>query len=449
MIVENNSRKLLENKLVVLWLKNGIFSLGIAGLYSIILVILRTPQLSEFITNKELFKSALVVHVNLSVLVWLLSITAVIWSLKMREIYLGLICARLAIIGSIMISISPFFEQQAPVINNYIPMLENIIFIIGISLFGISMLLFAFNTLFNYSVLGEKNLLSIASSSSALMFILVWLCFTLSYLELQQVISLVPVDRDFFYELLYWSGGHLLQFVYTQSLLIVWLVLFETTLGRKLQFQKIYLYLLGLNLILASGILLGHLLYDLISEQFKHYYTLHMKYTGGIVPVAVLLLLTYEAFFPPIAIKRENQYAKSATQAAIICSSSLFLAGGLIGIFIASTNVAIPAHYHGSIVGISVGFMGLAYWLCKLDNSKRACQQLYILSIGQILHISGLAFAGGYGVLRKTTSMEIAAKAKLALGLMGGGGLIAIIGGLIFVVICGRNLFLKLSPINN
>ena len=69
-----------QNKSAINWLKNGIWALAFAGLYSIVLVILRTPQLSQIFTDKSAFKSSLIIHVNLSVLVWLLSITCIIWS---------------------------------------------------------------------------------------------------------------------------------------------------------------------------------------------------------------------------------------------------------------------------------------------------------------------------------------------------------------------------------
>jgi uncharacterized membrane protein len=66
-----------ENKLAISWLKNGIWALALAGFYSIVLVILRTPQLSQIISDKSVFKSSLVIHVNLSVLAWLLSMIQV------------------------------------------------------------------------------------------------------------------------------------------------------------------------------------------------------------------------------------------------------------------------------------------------------------------------------------------------------------------------------------
>ena len=78
----------------------------------------------------------------------------------------------------------------------------------------------------------------------------------------------------------------------------------------------------------------------------------------------------------------------------------------------------------------------------KLSSySKWPNIQLITISFGQLIHISGLALAGGYGVLRKNPDGEIALSAKVYMGMLGGGGLIAIIGGLMFVYICATRLY--------
>lgn len=73
--------------------------------------------------------------------------------------------------------------------------------------------------------------------------------------------------------------------------------------------------------------------------------------------------------------------------------------------------------------------------------------QICVLTIGQLLHIIGFALAGRYRVLRKNPSDELTMSIKIYIG-MGGGGLIAIIGGLMFVYICAKKLY-SLQKINN
>ncbi|MCC8417381.1 MAG: cbb3-type cytochrome c oxidase subunit I [Rickettsia endosymbiont of Bryobia graminum] len=447
---ENNIISYLRNnQLASYWLKNGITALALAGIYSIILVFLRTPLLSSLFSNTEIFKSSLVIHVNLSILVWLLSVTAAIWSYAAPTSNYNFTFVILAFLGTVLIALAPLCGQNFPVMNNYIPMLENIIFILGISLFGIAVLLFAclrlyyiyFNKSNNYS----DKLINITIASTTTLYILVWLCFLLSYLQLQVVINFTPIGIEYFYELLFWSGGHLLQFIYTQILTLIWIILFSQWLDREVKFSKVFFILLNLNFIIAIIAIFGHF-YDITSNEFREYYTKQMRYGGSIAPVAILIVMLWEK------ISKNNtsdsyaivNYRSNISLTTLICSILLFLFGGFIGLLIKGMNVTIPAHYHGSIVGISIAFMGFSF-LPYYNQKEKTYFSLVIiiLTIGQILHITGLLFAGGYGALRKTPGLEMEFSAKLLMGVMGFGGLIAIVGGLMFVVICGRKIFFK------
>ncbi|WP_375330889.1 hypothetical protein [Candidatus Tisiphia endosymbiont of Oplodontha viridula] len=454
MNLENIIPQLSRNKLAIYWLGNGIFSLALAGVYSIILVMLRTPMLINLFSNTEIFRSALVIHVNLSILVWLMSVTACVWSYNLESTTFSIACVIIAFISTALIALSPFFGQNFPVMNNYIPMLENIIFILGISLFGVSVLLFALYTLWNCCKISYFNsLINFTILSTVIIWVLVWVCFIWSYCQLQEIIKLVPVDIEFYYELLFWSGGHLLQFIYTQILILVMTVLFHAWIGKELRFKKLYLALLYLNFIISIAAISGHLLYDIIDAEFKEYYTKQMKYGGGIAPVLSLIVMFYEVkWFHSRESGNDIKGSKdirevqmSLVKTTIICSSILFLSGGFIGILITGMNVTIPAHYHGSIVGISVAFMGFCFLLCDDKQQKNSyfTTAIITITIGQMLHIIALLFAGGYGVLRKTPWVEMPVTNKLLMGIMGGGGGIAIVGGLMFVIICGRRMLFK------
>ncbi|MFV9856097.1 MAG: cbb3-type cytochrome c oxidase subunit I [Rickettsia aeschlimannii] len=521
----NSTNQLQNNSLTNSWLKLGILSLGFAGLYSIILVVLRTPQLSSFFPNPHIFKSALIIHVNLSVLIWLLSVTASVWGsetslrgeakprrgnlmkqYKIPEIVTLSTFARndvfrlypkLAFLATLLIAISPIAGHN-PVMNNYIPMLENIVFILGLSLFGVTLLLYAINILYFFDWTNLNSLVNFTVLSTIIMFILSFVCFGWSYNGLQNIIQIIPIEIEFYYELLFWSGGHLLQFIYTQILIFIWVSLFGELIGRELKFQKFCLFVLYLNFIFGILTLFGHIFYDIIDGAFKVFYTNHMKYLGGIAPVLYLIGMgvVLVGVFDPPRLERYNKKKNNnnfldltiksrddtvtindrVIKTILLCSITLFLLGGLIAMNITGINVAIPAHYHGSIVGISIACMGCSYlgigrYQCHCERLKRAWQSheviqklprllprryfvpprndniinfiFYLLTFGQILHILGLAFAGGYGVMRKDPNSVMPMSAKLLMGMMGGGGFIAIVGGLMFVYICVRVMFFK------
>jgi hypothetical protein len=464
---------LASDDYLVAWLKNGIWALAIAGVYSLILVVLRTPQLSHLFTDQSIFKSALVIHVNLSVLVWMLSITCCIWSVGKIKIGIESWLARSAFLGMLLMALSPLYPESSPVMNNYIPMLENIVFIIGLAIFGavvlclsILVVLTSFYEKINND--GER-IIAIVKFTSAFMFICVWVCFMLSFLGLDDLSEIVPLDIDFYYEMLFWSGGHLLQFIYTQILLLVLLVLAEIWRGRKVAYASIYEMLFALNFVLGIAVFVGHYKYSIADGAFKEFYTLHMIYGAGVVPTIFIASLLLEL------LQKRAKAAPKFVITSFLASVILFLSGGAIGAAISGINVTIPAHYHGSIVGISVAFMGFCYAYCfqsriivNIKNlegvvsvlytpfahknstknfypDKIASWQIIILTTGQMLHIAGLALSGGYGVLRKTPGGIIDPHVKFYMGMMGGGGLLAIIGGLMFVYICAKSFYSDLQ----
>ncbi len=125
----------------------------------------------------------------------------------------------------------------------------------------------------------------------------------------------------------------------------------------------------------------------------------------------------------------------------------LFTVGGVLGFMIAGLDIVVPAHYHGSTVGVTLAFMGLTYYLLPrlgfAPPGRLAIWQPYVYGGGQLLHILGLAWTGGYGVQRKTAgaSEGVDRLGEIAgMGTMGLGGLISVIGGLLFLVVAYQSM---------
>ena len=98
--------------------------------------------------------------------------------------------------------------------------------------------------------------------------------------------------------------------------------------------------------------------------------------------------------------------------------------------------------------------MGVVYVLLPrlgfpLRNPKMAIWQPIVYSGGQLMHVGGLVWSGGYGVQRKVAGAEQALNSVervLGMGLMGLGGLISSIGGLLFLIIVLRALSRRVQP---
>jgi heme/copper-type cytochrome/quinol oxidase subunit 1 len=181
-----------------------------------------------------------------------------------------------------------------------------------------------------------------------------------------------------------------------------------------------------------------YLAYDVSSVEHHRLLTWLMQFGGGLAipPVAVAVLW---ACFRRGRVERDQ----GPLRAALLTSIALFGVGGIIGFFIHGSNVKIPAHYHGSIIGVTIALMGLAYLLLPVlgfarPSARLATLQPYLYGGGQLLHVIGLVWSGGYGVQRKVAGSEQMLRTTqevLGMGLMGLGGFIAVGGGVLFLFV--------------
>ena len=114
-------------KTTTAWLMLALASLVGAGVFSILLVLARTPVVQKITPFIDFFRIALVVHVDLSVLIWLLSIAGVMWSLSSSRDLPGWdrLSFWLAAAGTAIVIIAPFAGAADPLMNNYVPLLRH------------------------------------------------------------------------------------------------------------------------------------------------------------------------------------------------------------------------------------------------------------------------------------------------------------------------------------
>ena len=427
----NNSSR---TKLARLWLTLGISALVASGFYSILLVLSRTPAIQDMIPLLDFFHIALVVDVDLSVLIWFLAFEGVLWALHDNGRFLSM--ARLSFwlcaAGTVIIAISPFLGADEPLMNNYVPVLVDPVYFSGLLMFAAGFLILVLRALF-FSDKGQSSpAFSFALKAAAIAAILSIMALLMSYSGLPDELNDVT---DF--EVLFWGGGHILQFTHSIILLIVWLWLASAT-GSSINIKPTTLRILFA--IAVAPVLFAipvYLMHEVTSLEHRDGFTQLMRY-GGLTTLPLSLIVIFSVISTR-TVEASHRPARNALLASII----LFGAGGVLGFMIEGINVVIPAHYHGSIVGVTLAFMGLTYYLLpklgfRSAVSRAAKIQPWVYGGGQMMHILGLAWSGGYGVQRKTAGSaqgldnlpEIAGMAMMGLG-----GLIAIIGGLIFVVV--------------
>ena len=438
--VPQDSRRLIA----LGWLWLCALSLLGAGVFSLLLVVSRTPYISDLIPWIGFFHSALVVHVDLSVLVWSLAFGGILWSLNQRAGHSGLAwtALTLAYMGSIVIVVSPFVRDAQPLMSNYVPVLQHPVFFLGLALFASGFSLLVINSMIFMAPVGPwmsaVGALRFGLNTAAVSAAVAMICFVCSYLQIPDYLM-----GESFFELLFWGGGHVLQFTYTLLMLVCWLWL-STAAGLTLPVSpRVVLIILfvGLACVFVSPLI--YMAFPITAPEHVELFTWLMRWGGslGTVPLALAVIIGLLQY-------GGNTDQEIIARSALQCSLFLFGAGGLIGFMITGNNVTIPAHYHGAIVGVTLAMMGVCYLLLPqlgypLQNTKLVIWQPVIYSVGQLMHVGGLLWSGGYGVQRKVAGSEQgldSIERVLGMGLMGLGGLIASIGGLLFLIVVLRAL---------
>ena len=415
------------------WLWLGVMALIGSGLLAVLLVLSRTPGIQDVFPLKDLFRAALVVHVDLSVAVWFMAFAAVIWCAlgSAGLAWMGWGGFGLAALGTALMSVSPFFPNAEPVLNNYIPVLKQTLFFVSIWTFGAGLsltVLRALLTTWPQRFLSEPLRLgaflgAVAAFLSLGAFVWSW--------------AMVPwIEGVIYYEVVFWGGGHTLQFQHALLMVVAWLWIAIRLGSPSVASARAVSFLF---LVAALPLLLVPAIYLLVPAGSLPHMELFAKlmlwghpYMGPLILLGAVSLWALRG--------RPADPAKSA----LLASFTLFALGGVLGYLIQGVNVVIPAHYHGSTVGVTLAFMGLAYVLLPTlgfgrAEGRMAIWQPYVYGAGQLIHVLGLAWSGGYGVQRKVAGAEqmlTTLPQKVGMGMMGLGGLIAVIGGLMFVLVC-------------
>jgi hypothetical protein len=425
------------------WLILGLVALVAAGVYSILLVMARTPLVQEVVPYIDFFHVALVVHVTLSVMIWLLAMSAAFWSLSAASEHAlwDRLSFWLAALGTFVIIVCPFFGAGEPLMNNYVPILQHPLFYVGLGLFAAGILSHLLRAL-----LSRPRLAKDLDGTAALHFGI-----TLS--TLLTGISLIAVfaswlglpssmDGQIYFEFLFWGSGHIIQFSYTLLMMIAWVVLaFASGVRFELtpRLTLVFLVFLALPVLTVPFLYLAH---DVTSSGHRLAFTELMKF-GGLSCLPLGLAVT-AGLWRSAKPEGEGRYLR----AALISSLALFAVGGALGFMIAGLDIVIPAHYHGATVGVTIAFMGLTYYLLPRLGfgaipARLATWQPYIYGSGQLMHIAGLAWSGGYGVQRKTAGVAQGLEGigqTAGMGLMGLGGLVSVTGGVLFLIVAWKSL---------
>jgi cytochrome c oxidase subunit I len=438
-------------RLLAGWLGLAVGSLVVAGLFAAVAAFARTPVVYRLFSAGA-FQLALVGHVTFAFTVWFVAFSGALWvyvawranfPLSLRWSWAGL---GVAVAGTALLAIPAFTGVGKPYLSDYVPAIDHPLFWMGLTLTGVGVGVQAVAYLVAYGrgrrpappAGGSRGTdvpeaLAMAVGALALL-----LALGVTALSLGRLHDEVP----FGYRLraLFWGPGHLLQFLHVSGTVAAWLVAAAVAVGiappsRRIVRACVWGFLPFL--IVTAALYLAYAPEALLTNHLVTIGTF-WGVGAGAVPVGLMLASAW---------RRRGSLRRlpwgSPVFSGTALSLALFSIGGVLGVVGFNQDTRVPAHYHGMVGAVTLAYMGLAPLLLEISgrrvwSARVARWQPYLYGLGLLGIMAGMHWAGGHGAPRKTFGFTWAdAQALIAMNLMGVGSLLAILGGLAFVLNVG------------
>lgn len=411
------------------------------GVYAFLIVLSRAPVIGAMFTSPDFFKTGLVTHVVLAVVIWFLAFVLFLTHYSTNsfdaEKY-ELAAPAGAMLGVLMIVVTPFTGPAHPTLNNYVPVLARPLYLSGVGIFFVSAIAGAVMRAGSvYSSAFKKNEIPAPAAMSLLVagfaLIIGAVCFAVAWSQLAAPAEGKGEVSRMFFESLFWGGGHVLQFANTAGLMAVWAFLTREFSGSDIVNAKVAFVVFAIMSVFIIAAPLYYLAEPVFSPENRGFYTQLKGWGLSFGPVV---------FGVALAARWKKMSVKGAELFGLYASLALFTFGGLIALTIEGSDTRIPAHYHGSIGAVTLGFMTMGLFVMSRNGrlavkEKWRAIQLGAYATGQGLFVLGLFIGGTRGLQRKTFGVEQKlddAVKFFGMTVMGLGGLLAILSGAVFVI---------------
>ncbi len=388
----------------------------------------------------------------------------------------------LMLLGALMVEFEMWSGKADVLFTSYVPLRAEPPFYLGVILFAVGALLVVcvfFGTLAvakrEKTYTGSVPLVTYGAITAAIIAVITLGHGAAIYIPtFLWSLGKMQVDPQV-YRMVWWGLGHSSQQVNVAAMVSVWYLLGALTIGSVVLNEKISRTAFVLYVLFISMASAHHLLVDPgMGAEWKIWNTSYAMY------LAVLASMIH-GFTVPAGME-VGQRAKGLTKglfewlrkapwgdpgfSATVLSIVVFgFVGGITGVTFGTEQINImvhntlrsPGHFHATVVsGTALAFMGLTYYVIPLIFRKRvafwgmAKVQPYIFSLGMLIFSMSMTFAGSFGVPRRHWDISFAQApfdvqfspaVDLLLGVMAIGGIIAAIGGGMYIVITVTSVF--------
>ena len=424
------------------WVLLAVAALALAGVFALFLAISRIPGVEAvFPWPVGFFHKGLVIHVVFSFVVWFLAVFGALAWLARESLALGpappparsqgLLAAAGTALALPLLFVPALLDRGEATLNNYIPVIIDPLYYTGLAVLFAAQAWLAVRLV----PIARWPLLRAAPAAAAVVAAAVMLLLAIAAFGLALSLQGGAVPSHAFNEEVFWGGGHILQFMNTTLLIAAWVLLLASVPGGRRPQPTAVLAAVAFLLFSVLPTPLFYLLYPPFSAAQAEAFTLLQYALGPPALVAALAVL--------MAVPWPWPWRQPALL-GLVLSVLLFGVGGFLGLFVDGADTRTPAHYHGVIAAVTLAFMVLFYstFLPRLGlrppSERWQRLQIHLFAWGQLVACLGLFAAGGHGAPRKVAGAAQGLEGLIpviGLGMNGLGGLIAVIGGVIFVVL--------------
>lgn len=367
--------------------------------------------------------------------------------------------------------------------TSYVPMPANPNFYLGLILFAVGALIGCF--IFLATLVIAKDEKTYEGSIPLVVFGALTACIIAVFTIASGAIVLIPtwlwslglvnnIDAAM-YRVVWWALGHSSQQINVAAHVAVWYAIAAIVFGARPLSEKVsrvafFLYIAFLQIASAH-----HLLVDPgLSAEWRIFNTSYAMYLavlasmvhGLTVPGSIEVAQRAKGFtnglFQWLA---KAPWGNPVFSGMFISLVGFGFLGGISGVvmgteqinIIIHNTIYVPGHFHATVViGTTLAFMSLTYWLIPTLFRKQvafptvAKYQPYFFGLGMSVFALAMMGAGTLGVERRhwdmaftnsTLGFDYPASAYTMMGIMGIAGMVAIIGGAMYILVTVASVF--------
>jgi cytochrome c oxidase subunit 1 len=467
----------------------AVIFLAVGGFFGLLVALTRWPAVH--ILDAELFYLALTAHGADVLLFWIIFFevallyfaSAILLNCRLAAPKFAWLSFILMVVGSVLANVAVLQGESSVMFTSYVPMKAAPHFYLGVILFAVGALIACF-VFFGTLVIAREErtyegsipLVTFGAMTAAIIAV-----FTIASGAIILVptflwsVGLISNIDTVTYKIVWWAMGHSSQQINMAAQVAVWYAIAAMVLGAKPLSEKVsrmafLLYILFLQLASAH-----HLLVEPgISSEWKIFNTSYALY------LAVLGSMIHGMSIPGAieASQRKRGFDRGVFEWLTKAPwgnpafSGMFMSlvffgflGGISGVVMGTEQINIlvhntlyvPGHFHGTVVaGTTLAFMAVTYLVVPLVFQreimfkKMAQWQPYVFGIG----VAGISLfmmgAGTLGVARRhwdisftdaTLTFDYPPAAFLMMTMNGIFGVMAALGGLMFVIVVVGSVF--------